>query len=155
VLTSSAASDLGAIQFPAGLSNVHFVRLELMDGNGRLLSDNTYWRNTDAPDDLKMLDSLPTVTLEATVSRHDAGSKVLLDVTLTNASAQVALLAHVQLRNQRTNLRVLPVFYSDNYVSLLPGERRMITVEAAAKDLGADRPVLALDGWNVAPALVR
>jgi beta-mannosidase len=55
----------------------------------------------------------------------------------------------VQLRNQRTNARVLPVFYSDNYVSLLPGERRTITIEAAAKDLGGDRPLVTLDGWNV------
>jgi len=44
------------------------------------------------------------------------------------------------------------VFYSDNYVSLLPGERRTITIEAAAKDLGSDRPLVTLDGWNVSTA---
>jgi beta-mannosidase len=47
---------------------------------------------------------------------------------------------------------VLPVFYSDNYVSLLPGERRTITIEAAAKDLGSDRPLVTVDGWNVSTA---
>jgi beta-mannosidase len=57
-------------------------------------------------------------------------------------------MAHVQLRNQRTNQRVLPVFYTDNYVSLLPGESRTITIEAAAKDLGSDQPLVVLDGWN-------
>jgi beta-mannosidase len=44
---------------------------------------------------------------------------------------------------------VLPVWYSDNYVSLLPGERRTITIEAAAADLGADHPLVMVDGWNV------
>lgn len=145
---ASAATDLGALPFPAALSPVHFVRLDLMDG-GRARSSNFYWRNAAAPDDLRALDSLPLVTLDADVTREDAGGKVRLEVTLTNSSSQVALLAHVQLRNQRTNQRVLPAFYSDNYVSLVPGERRTITIEAAAKDLGSDRPLVTLDGWNV------
>jgi beta-mannosidase len=58
-------------------------------------------------------------------------------------------MAHLQLRNQRTNERVLPVFYTDNYVSLLPGESKTITIEAAAKDIGRDQPLVVLDGWNV------
>jgi beta-mannosidase len=149
---ASAATDLGAMIVPAQLSNLHFVRLELTDTDGRTISDNTYWRHETTPDDLKALDALPLVLLDADVARHDAGSTVLLDVALANSSSQVALLAHVQLRNQRTNQRVLPVFYSDNYVSLLPGERRTITIQAAAKDLGSDRPLVTLDGWNVSTA---
>ena len=146
---ASAATDLGALRFPDGLSPVHFVRLDLLDGSGRILSTNLYWRNAAAADDLTGLDTLPVVPLGADVTRRDTGRTIVLEVTLSNDSAQIALLAHVQLRNQRTNQRVLPVFYSDNYISLLPGERRTITVEAAAKDLEADRPLVTLDGWNV------
>ena len=113
------------------------------------ISDNTYWRHQTTPDDLEALDGLPLVTLDADVARRDANGTIRLDVTLANSTSQVALLAHLQLRNQRTNQRVLPVFYSDNYVSLLPGERRTITIEAAAKNLGSDRPLVTLDGWNV------
>jgi len=149
---ASAATDLGAMVVPVQLSGLHFVRLELTDTDGRAISDNTYWRHETTPDDLKALDTLPLVILDADVARHDAGGTVLLDVALANSSSQVALLAHVQLRNQRTNQRVLPVFYSDNYVSLLPGERRTITIEAGAKDLGSDRPLVTLDGWNVSTA---
>ena len=43
---------------------------------------------------------------------------------------------------------MLPVYYTDNYVSLLPGESRTLTVEAAAKDLRGDTPLIVLDGWN-------
>lgn len=152
---ASAATDLGAVPLPSGLSGVHFVTLELWSVDGQWRSYNTYWRNGDAPDDLTALNSLPTVTLDAAVRRYDSGGKLLLAITVSNHSSSVALLAHVQLRNERTNQRVLPVFYSDNYVSLLPGEQATITIEAAAKDLGADRPVVALDGWNVAPSVVR
>ena len=145
----SAATDLGPVPFPAGLTGVHVVKLELWNDDGRKVSDNTYWRNDAAPDDLTGLDSLPMVTLGVDLVRRDSGGKLLLDVTLSNSSSAVALLAHVQLRNQRTNQRVLPVFYSDNYVSLLPGERRTTTIEAALQDLGPGRPLVTLDGWNV------
>ena len=77
-----------------------------------------------------------------------AGS-VFLTVALHNPAKSVALMAHLQLRKAHSNTRVLPVFYSDNYVSLLPGEGRTITVEAQASDLGGEPPVLAVDGWNV------
>ena len=53
-----------------------------------------------------------------------------------------------RLRRQKTNERVLPVYCTDNYVSLLPGESRTITIEAAARNLRGDAPLIVLDGWN-------
>ena len=79
--------------------------------------------------------------------RRDAGGKCLLEVTLSNPGKNVALMAHLQLRNHRTNARVLPVYYTDNYISLLPGEKKTIGIEAG--DLGGDAPLVVLDGWNV------
>jgi beta-mannosidase len=58
-------------------------------------------------------------------------------------------MAHLQLRRQDTNERVLPVYYSDNYVSLLPGENRTVSIEASSHDLGGSTPLVVLDGWNV------
>ncbi len=147
---AAAATDLGAIAFPDGLSPVHFVKLVLQDALGATVSDNFYWRApTEHPDELSALQDLPTATLDAALSRHDEGGKCLLEATLSNPTHTVALMAHLQLRRQATNERVLPVYYSDNYVSLLPGERRTISVEAATKDLGGGQPMLVLDGWNV------
>ena len=132
---------------PAGLSPVHFVKLTLLDPQGKAVSDNFYWRETVA-DDLRTLDGMPDVGLGAKIVRRDGNGKILLDVTLANPTSSVAVMAHVQLRNARTNARVLPVFYTDNYVSQLPGESRSLTIEAAAKDLGGDDPLVVLDGWN-------
>ena len=149
---ASAATDLGAIDFPQDLSPVHFVKLELRDSQKRLVSDNFYWRSTKstaAGEDLSDLDTMPTVTVDAKIVRHDSNGKCLLDVTLTNPTHSIAMMTHIQLRKQSTNQRVLPVFYSDNYVTLLPNESRTISVEASAKDLANDRPLVVLDGWNV------
>jgi len=143
----SCATSLGAIEFPSGLSAVHFVKIELRDAQGKIVSDNFYWRSQNAAD-LTPLNDLPPAPIEGSISRHDAGGKCLLDVALSNPSKVVALMTHIQLRKKTSNERVLPVFYDDNYVSLLPGESRTIKVEAASKDLGGDDPLLVVDGWN-------
>jgi hypothetical protein len=158
---ASAAINLGAIDpvdddwhWPKQLSPVHFIKLELKDASGKLLSENFYWRGTtEHPDDLATLDSLKTVTLDATAMRYDTDGKVRIKVTLHNPGTQVALMTHLQLRRRLPGKpegeRVLPVYDSDNYVSLVPGESRTITIEAAEADLKGAAPLVTVDGWNV------
>jgi beta-mannosidase len=148
----SAATDCGVIQWPTDLSPVHFVKLELRDRQGRLVSDNFYWRaRPDREDEFTELEKMPTVSVDCRVDQHDDGDKCLLDVMLMNHSDAVALLAHIQLRRS-SGPRVLPVYYGENYVSLLPGEQRSISVEAAMADLKGEEPAIAVDGWNVTTA---
>ena len=147
---ASTATDLGAVEWPSKLSAVHFIQLTLKDSAGKTLSSNFYWRGLpEEPDNLQALNTLGTMTIEATVARKDAGDRCLLELTLHNPGRQVALMTHLQLRRQATGERVLPVFYSDNYISLTPNETRTITVEAALTDLKGQLPLLLVDGWNV------
>ena len=95
------------------------------------------------------LDSLPTVKLDATIARHDSADRLGLEVTLKNPGPAYALMAHLQLRRKSSGDRVLPVFYSDNYISLAPGESRTVTVDAALADLKGDTPLVVVDGWNI------
>jgi hypothetical protein len=150
---ASAATSLGAVEWPAGLSAVHFVKLELRDSDGKLVSDNFYWRALpEHQDDLKALETMPTVTLEAKAARREVGGRSLIDVTLHNAGTQIALMTHLQLRRKRDGGRILPVYYSDNYISLVPGESRTVTIDAAATDLKGDTALVVVDGWNVSVA---
>jgi hypothetical protein len=116
----------------------------------KLISDNFYWRGLpEQQDDLKALGSLPAVVLDAKVTRSDVDGKSLLSVTLHNPGTQVALMAHLQLRRKNSGERVLPVYYSDNYVSLLPNESRTVTIEVATSDLKGEAALVLVDGWNV------
>jgi hypothetical protein len=72
-------------------------------------------------------------------------------VTLRNPTVHVAVMAHVQLR-RKSGGRVLPVFYSDNYVSLAPHESRTITIEADANQFNGEGALVVVDGWNVTVA---
>jgi len=144
-----AATDLGPIDFPQTASAVHFIKLELRDAAGQLLSSNFYWRaQPDHQDDLTALNQLPMVTLNAKVAREDDQR---LTVTLTNPTKSIALMAHVQLR-RKSGERVLPCFYSDNYVSLLPNETKSITIEADKGEFHGEDAVVVIDGWNVTVA---
>jgi hypothetical protein len=58
-------------------------------------------------------------------------------------------MTHLQLRRKKSAERVLPVFYSDNYVSLVPNETKIIRIEAAMKDFKGEGALLVFDGWNV------
>ena len=148
--SASAATDAGAIDFPADVSPIHFVKLELRGSSGNLVSDNFYWRASPSHEnDLSALDSIAPALLDIETSRHDDGEKCLLDVKVTNSSSAIALMAHLQLRRKTSNERILPVYYTDNYVSLLPGESRTIQIEAAISDLHGEEPLVLLDGWNV------
>jgi hypothetical protein len=147
------ATRLGTIEFPPTVSPVHFIKLDLVDAKQKLLSSNFYWRSLPAhPDDFTDLNQLPTVTLDAQVASADTNGKRTLRVTLRNPSKDIALMAHVQLRRQKSGERVLPVSYSDNYVSLVPGETRTITIEAAVNDFNGENALLVFDGWNVTVA---
>jgi glycosyl hydrolase family 2/Ig-like domain-containing protein len=151
-----AATDLGPVDFPATLSAAHFIKLDLRDKSGQLLSTNFYWRaQPDHQDDLTALNQLPMVTLAASVKAGSGEGSIagrrLLTVTLHNPTNQIALMAHVQLR-RKSGERILPVFYSDNYVSLVPNETKTITIDAADGDFKGEDALIVVDGWNVSVA---
>ncbi|HEX8325778.1 MAG TPA: glycoside hydrolase family 2 protein [Tepidisphaeraceae bacterium] len=166
----SRATDTGVIEWPSDLSEVHFIKLEMFDQQNRLVSDNFYWRTlkTFAPatapatastrprqpqpprEDFTKLQSLPNVPINVTSTRQDRDGRTTIKATVTNKGSAVALLVHLQLRKANKTDRVLPVYYSDNYVSLLPGESKQISIDASTADVGSATPNLWVDGWNVA-----
>ena len=144
----STTIKVAQLDVSARITPIYFIKLVLTDQEGKELSTNFYWQHV-AQDQFDGLENLPTVTLDATAESRTDGDKTLLTVTLTNNTQNVALLTHLQLHQKKSGRRVLPVFYSDNYISLLPGESSTVTIEAATKDLDGDSPLIELDGYNV------
>ncbi|WP_420236530.1 glycosyl hydrolase 2 galactose-binding domain-containing protein [Telmatobacter bradus] len=149
---ASAVTNLAPLQLPTSVSPVHFVELMLQDAVGKELSRNFYWQGTaDKPDDLTALETMERVPLEVKAAAKDAGGRRTITVTLANPSSHVALMTHLQLRSA-SGERVLPVFYSANYVTLAPGEERTLTIEAAVSDFNGEEALLVFDGWNTTVA---
>jgi hypothetical protein len=145
----SSATSLGEVKFPASIDSTHFLKLELRDAKGDLISSNFYWRGEPGyPDLLTDLNQLPMVVLDAKVERSFAAGEQIVTVTLHNPTSNIALMAHLQLRYS-SGERVLPVYYSDNYVSLVPNESRTIIIESAQQDYIDKGAMVMVDGWNV------
>jgi mannosylglycoprotein endo-beta-mannosidase len=147
-LPASSTVKAGQIRVSARVTPIYFVKLELTGPDGILLSQNFYWQHV-AQDQFDGLMDLPRVTLDAEASARTEGENTVVTVTLHNRTPNVALLSHLQLHQKRSGKRVLPVFYSDNYISLVPGESSTVRIEAATKDLQGDLPLVEVDGFNV------
>jgi exo-1,4-beta-D-glucosaminidase len=70
-------------------------------------------------------------------------------VTIENPSKNLAFFVRIKLDKGVKGEEILPVIWEDNYISLMPGEKRELTAKYHAKDLGAAQPAVEISGWNV------
>ncbi len=164
--SSTKAFDLPA---PEGLTPAYFLKLQLHDAAGKLVSDNFYWLSTK-PDvldwagrkdtvytpqkefaDLTGLNGLPKARVAITKTIHASGRDSSLTVMTINVSASVAFMVHLRLTGGKSGEDVTPIFWSDNYFSLLPGEKKTVTARFDLSSLDGAAPELVVDGWNVEP----
>lgn len=134
---------------------VVITKLELLGSDGALLSENLYWLAREAADTRAMSamqQAAVSLTARRVTGTAENGGEQVVEATLTNASTVPALLVKLTLRDAAGD-RVLPAYWSENYVSLLPGETRAVTIRAPLSAPAPDS--LALRGWNVAPGAVR
>ena len=110
-----------------------FIRLQLTDADGQMLTENMYWTNTQKDLDYTPLNQLA----EARLTVEQEGRHAL---RLKNQTKRVAFANRLRLVDAKTGERILPVIWSDNYVTLMPGEERVITFEAE----GGERPFALL-----------
>ena len=164
--SSTKAFDLPT---PDGLTPTYFLKLELHDATGKLVSENFYWLSTKADvldwakrsdtvytpqkefGDLSGLNTLPTVKVAITKRLDFAGKIPLLTVIAENKSNSVAFMVHPRLTRGKGGEDVTPVFWSDNYFSLLPGEKKSVSVRFDSDEFHGATPELVVEGWNVEP----
>jgi exo-1,4-beta-D-glucosaminidase len=163
--SSTKAFDLPRVD---DLSKTYFLRLQLHDSAGKLLSDNFYWLSTkpDVMDwkhkqdtvytpqaefgDLSGLNKLPQVRLDVKLAKEEQGSKAASRISVRNPSGSIAFMVHLRVTNGRGGEDLTPILWSDNYFSLLPGEEKEVTASYEPSDLDGKPAVLEVDGYNVA-----
>ena len=74
-----------------------------------------------------------------------------ITVYVANPTHRVALMIHLNVIRARWEKRVLPTFYEDNYFSLLPGERRTVSIEFTQSSFAGEPLALTVGGWNLVP----
>jgi hypothetical protein len=151
-VSADGSEKISTLDVPKDITKVYFLKLELMDASGKQVSSNFYWlsSNGDEKADFTDLSKLPSasISVAATPIRQE-GNKCKLTVTIENLGTGLAFAVNPKILKLTSKAPVLPVFWEDNYISLLPKEKRVLQVEYDLKNLDGEKPLLKVDGWNV------
>jgi exo-1,4-beta-D-glucosaminidase len=168
-LDTNADSAQRVFTIPANLyssaERILFIDLSLADSSGHVVSHNFYWvpgtltnfdwENTDYThtpaarhEDLTALAHLPPAQVEAQAEIENTAHGREIHVHLANRSSALAFQIRAAIRTPAGGL-IAPVFWSDNWIELKPGESTMLTAQLPAGD--GSVPTVKVDGWNVAP----
>jgi exo-1,4-beta-D-glucosaminidase len=149
-----------------GLSPVYFVALRLTDSTGKLVGSNFYWLSTkpetldwaksnwwmtptDSFADYTALAQLPKLKLKVIDRTERKGEDSITHVTLENPSKSLAFFVRLKVDKGVKGDEILPVVWNDNYISLLPGEKREVTATYRASELGSAKATVEVSGWNL------
>jgi exo-1,4-beta-D-glucosaminidase len=150
----------------SGLSPTYFLVLRLEDSTGKLVGSNFYWLSTkpetldwakttwwmtptESYADYTAISQLEKVKLRVTEHSERKGEDEVTHVTLENPSKSLAFFVRLKVDKGAKGEEILPVVWEDNYISLLPGEKRTVTASYRARELGAAKPYVEVKGWNV------
>jgi exo-1,4-beta-D-glucosaminidase len=92
--------------------------------------------------------------VKASLKTHETGEEAGGQVTVENTGTDIAFLVRLRLLKQKGEIEILPVFWEDNYFSLMPGEKRDVAVKVRKSDAGDAKLQLAVDGYNVSPVMI-
>ncbi|MHB1038195.1 MAG: glycoside hydrolase family 2 protein [Pirellulales bacterium] len=149
---ANAYKEAFEVAIPPDLGPVAFVKLQLADARGTILSDNFYWLPAADADGLKALGQLPLVRLTKSFAVQRLGRETVLRAEVSNPTDKLAFFVQLAATKGPKGGEILPVVWDDNYFSLLPGESRVITARVATVDCEGAAPVLEVGGWNVQTA---
>ncbi len=122
---------------PSAPSDVWFLRLQLMGKNG-IVSENLYVMGREE-NNYRALNTLPSPQLQQTMKV--SGTKAVL--TVKNTGNTPAPFLRVNLKGADGE-QILPVIYSDNYFTLMPGEQKTVTISWKAEDARGQEPIVEI-----------
>ncbi len=151
-----------------GEDRIFFIDLTLTDAAGHLLSRNFYW----VPGTLTTFDWEKTDYTHTPAARHpNLNALTTLSPATVHSSADIVSTprgreVRLRLENSSTVLAfqiraaartstgalIAPVFWSDNWIELTPGESTTLT--ALLPEGEADAPSIQIEGWNIAPVTI-
>ncbi|MBN2280863.1 MAG: beta galactosidase jelly roll domain-containing protein [Candidatus Marinimicrobia bacterium] len=160
---SSLVFDMPEIQ---GLTKTYFLSLKLKDADGDLITDNFYWLSTQEAEldyknsvwfftpmtqyeDFTALQTMEKVKINSRHKFTKTNDGLELTVTYENPTNKIAFFIESRVIDKKSGLSILPVFFSDNYITLLPRETKTITAKINGADLEGKNPVFEFSGINI------
>ncbi|MBX5439399.1 MAG: glycoside hydrolase family 2 [Thermoflavifilum sp.] len=174
IVNPQETRHLSLLQQVQDLPETYFLVLSLYDHQDHEISRNVYalssvedlldeqkstWYVTPQSQfaDLKALQDIPEVTIHVHKHFVKRGDTTFAEITLMNPSPHLAFMVYVDFCRQQHQAdlscaSVAPVFWDDNFITLLPGEKRTLKGWVYTKDLGGQPPQIEVTGWNIVAA---
>ena len=150
-------------------SPVYFLDLRLYDAPGNEIDNNFYWLSSkkDILDyDAEVLDwyyytpskqyagftalnTMPEADVKTSFTQIKGKEDTRFEVTVINRSQTIAFFTGFSIRDKNSGDVILPVLWSDNYISLLPGEKRVLVARIKNSCLTGKNPELVTEGYNL------
>ena len=134
---ANSVKELFDIPVPQGVKGVYFLKLTLLE-SGKELTDNIYWLTTEK-NDYSTLDDIPAC--KTTVSSSVTADGDRLSGTVTLSSDGLSFFNRIKLFDSATGGRILAVHWSDNYITLMPGDEKTVRFDFPAKNLKGELQV--------------
>jgi exo-1,4-beta-D-glucosaminidase len=164
--TADSTAKIFTLPDVSGLSPTYFVVLKLQDSAGKIVGSNFYWLSTKVETldwaksnwwmtptasfaDFSAISQLPKVKLKVAERTERKGDEEVTHVTLENPSKSLAFFVRLKVDKGAKGEEILPVVWEDNYISLLPGEKREISASYRASELGTAKAAVEVSGWNI------
>ncbi|HEX3007734.1 MAG TPA: glycoside hydrolase family 2 protein, partial [Bacteroidales bacterium] len=147
------------------VSATYFANLRILSAEGKELSRSFYWlsQKNDEPDfektdwyitplkgyaDFTLLNTMPSASISGKSVIEQQGNKSKITVALRNTSDRLAFFIEMKLKGASSEQLILPANWTDNFVSLLPGETRSLSVTVNTSDLQGEKPIVEIKGFN-------
>jgi len=160
-------ASLSIYQLPEleNISTSYFLDLRLVKNNETEEHSNFYWLSAkeevldyDADlgefayhtpskeySDFKLLNKMPTVNLQVKGSFEIKKTHQQITVELNNNNKNIAFLINLKILDKKSKEIITPIFWEDNFISLLAGEKRVVSARFNS-DTDAE---LKVEGWNI------
>lgn len=148
------------------LTSTYFVRCQLFNRKGAELVENVYWQSTTLDDlggpandnafglkqvswaNFTALNTMPTAQLQIDAVNHPSGDKDSIAIRLHNPTDHIAFFERVSVTRGKNGDEILPIIYSDNYVTVFPMETVRISSTCNKAIVGEGHLWLQLEGYN-------
>ena len=129
---------------PEGIEGAYFLKLTLTEAENERTT-NIYWLTTKEKD-YTSLNALPKTTPETRISLEKQQDSYKGTISMT-AKEHISFFNRIKVFDKNTGKRILPVHYTDNYFTLMPGDRQTVVLEFNSS-LPKDRIDIRIESWT-------
>jgi hypothetical protein len=142
---------LNKIDLPENGTGIFFLKLQLIN-NDKVVDENLYWLSGKAHS-YEKLNDLGKVTIKTEIKKGADGHGVIV---ISNPNTETAFFIRLKVVKPDNEL-LLPSFFTDNYFTLLPGDKKQVEVDYSSNKstVGLNELKLSVEGWNIIPEEIK